>query len=313
LPSPLRADPAAFSQGDLPRTTHFPSCLFRARPRCQCHREPRLSWQSPMISFHDPANRPSLSTLRAKIVTRSARAPKLTSFSVREPFRTVAAKASFLHDRDLVAELLARREGAPAHFIARHHAFCRAVVLASSPASRSFVEDLKPSLPQQAHPFHCPSHQRKIRLSPSLALGAPQDQSRAPDQAQSRCFYCRDGRARPQHSQSPRIRASRVARQREVAGDKLAGRGSPSGDPSSLQRPWARGSACESGSRWGRDRRCGLPAPGSQAWPRRDRTAESPPAIVKRERWWEISSWTSFCRILIQCPINQLDAHSGNR
>jgi hypothetical protein len=113
---------------------------------------------------------------------------------------------------------------------------------------------------------------------------------------------------------SPRIGASCVPRQREVAGDnKLAGRGSPSGDLSSLQRPWARGSACESGSRWGRDRRCGLPAPGSQAWPRRDRAAESPPAIVKRKRWWEISSWTSFCRILIRCPINQLDAHSGNR
>jgi RNA polymerase sigma factor (sigma-70 family) len=69
-------------------------------------------------------------------------APRPTPFSVRRPFRTVTPKLSCLDDRDLVAELLARRSGAPRRFVACHHAFFRTVVLTSSPASRLFLDDL---------------------------------------------------------------------------------------------------------------------------------------------------------------------------
>ena len=56
--------------------------------------------------------------------------------------RGTAPELTVPDDKRLVAELVARREGAPRRFIARHHAFFRGVVIAASPIARLFVEDL---------------------------------------------------------------------------------------------------------------------------------------------------------------------------
>jgi RNA polymerase sigma factor (sigma-70 family) len=56
----------------------------------------------------------------------------------------------------LVADLVSRRAGAPRRFIARHHAFFRAVVVNSSPAAWLFVEDLTQDV--YAHLWACDFH-----------------------------------------------------------------------------------------------------------------------------------------------------------
>ena len=69
-----------------------------------------------------------------------------TARQAQKPFSMRARYASALprgDDRDLIAAVVAGSEGASGQFIARHDAFFRTVILASSPAAQFFVDDLR--------------------------------------------------------------------------------------------------------------------------------------------------------------------------